>query len=67
MMMSAGWDGGHSLSKSVVARHEWRGLSKMSYGLEDWMEKQNIERGERATRARRTLRVPGAFDSEEND
>lgn len=67
MMMSAGWDGGHSLSKSVVARHEWRGLSKMSYGLEDWMEKQNIERGERATRTRRTLRVPGAFDSEEND
>ncbi|KAG1757821.1 WD40-repeat-containing domain protein [Suillus lakei] len=42
MMMSAGWDGGHSLSKSVVARHEWKGLSKMSYGLEDWMEKQNL-------------------------
>ncbi|KAG2159612.1 WD40 repeat-like protein [Suillus bovinus] len=56
MMMSAGWDGGHSSSKSVVARHEWRGLSNMSYGLEDWIEKQNIERDERATRTRQTLR-----------
>lgn len=67
MMMSAAWDGGHSLSKSIVARHEWKGLPKMSYALEDWMEKQNVERNERATRTRRTLRIPGAFDSEEND
>ncbi|KAG2120636.1 WD40-repeat-containing domain protein [Suillus discolor] len=67
MMMSAGWDGGRSPPKSVVARHEWRGLSKMSYGLEDWIEKQNIERNERATRTRQTLRVPGAFDVEEDD
>lgn len=66
-MMSAGWDGGRSPPKSVVARHEWRGLSKMSYGLEDWIEKQNIERNERATRTRQTLRVPGAFDVEEDD
>ncbi|KAG2358232.1 WD40-repeat-containing domain protein [Suillus spraguei] len=68
MMMSAGWDGGgQSSSKSVVARHEWKGLSKMSYSLENWVEKQNIERDERAMRTRRTLRIPGAFDVEEND
>lgn len=67
VMMSAGWDGGRSSSKSVVARHEWKGLSKMSYCLEDWMDKQNIERDERATHIRQTFRVPGAFDVEEND
>jgi WD repeat-containing protein 23 len=64
-MMSAGWDGGRT-SKSIVARHEWKGLSKMSYSLEDWGEKQRIERNERASmRARRLLRIPGSFDEEE--
>lgn len=68
MMMSAGWDGGRSVSKSIVARHEWKGLSKMSYSLEDWGEKQRAERNERATkRARRLLRNPSTSDGEEED
>jgi WD repeat-containing protein 23 len=65
-MMSAGWDGGHSLSKSIVARHEWKGLSKMSHSLEDWGEKQRVERNERAARRARRP-IPGAFDGEEED
>lgn len=69
MMMSAGWDGGHSLSKSIVARHEWKGLSKMSHSLEDWGEKQRVERNERAARRTRRLLqpIPGAFHGEEED
>lgn len=71
--MSAGWENGRG--GSVVARHEWKGLSKMSWNLEDWAEKHAQEQTEsRATRGavRRSRRlreraehIPGAFQSEE--
>ncbi|OJA12343.1 hypothetical protein AZE42_02787 [Rhizopogon vesiculosus] len=67
MMMSAGWDGGRSSSKSIVARHEWKGLPKMSYSLQNWEEKQRLERNERAARRGRLVRLPGSFDDEEED
>ena len=34
VMMSAGWSRG-----TDIARHEYKGLSKMAYALEDWAEK----------------------------
>ncbi|KAI6136433.1 WD40 repeat-like protein [Pisolithus sp. B1] len=42
VMMSVGWDDSRT-GGSIVARHEWKGLSKMSYSLEDWTEKQRAE------------------------
>lgn len=42
VMMSVGWDDSRT-GGSTVARHEWKGLSKMSYSLEDWTEKQRAE------------------------
>ncbi|KAI6047837.1 WD40-repeat-containing domain protein [Pisolithus marmoratus] len=42
VMMSVGWEGSPT-GGSIVARHEWKGLSKMSYSLEDWTEKQRAE------------------------
>ncbi|KIO08498.1 hypothetical protein M404DRAFT_133750 [Pisolithus tinctorius Marx 270] len=42
VMMSVGWEGSRA-GGSIVARHEWKGLSKMSYSLEDWVEKQRAE------------------------
>lgn len=78
--MSAGWEsirGG-----SVVAKHEWKGLSKMGHSLEDWTEKERLEQRQReATAQRRSARVqqgrdrravstlmPGSFgDSEEEE
>lgn len=67
-MMSAGWDTG-----SVVARHEWKGLSKMHGGLEDWVERRKQEIAEPSIRrsARQELArqraMPGAFGSDEDD
>ncbi|KDQ63158.1 hypothetical protein JAAARDRAFT_147176 [Jaapia argillacea MUCL 33604] len=58
VLMSVGWNDGRG---SVVARHEWKGLSKMGGSLEDWTEKAKAERAERARRRANRL-VPGAFD-----
>jgi WD repeat-containing protein 23 len=71
--MSAGWENGRG--GSVVARHEWKGLSKMSRALEDWVEKDAEEQKEwcarkspvRRSRRLRNRRIPGAFESEEED
>jgi DDB1- and CUL4-associated factor 11 len=50
MMSAAGeWDTWDAIRGSVVARHEWKGLSKV-IGLEDWVEKDQSERAERARR-----------------
>lgn len=65
IMMSVGWEsiqGG-----STVARHEWKGLSKMSNKLEDWVQKQQDERGERAARWATRRYVPGASEFEDSD
>ena len=61
--MSAGWLGGGwgSNESSVIARHEWKGLSKMGYALEDYVERQNAERTERAARRMATRAMPGSF------
>lgn len=73
--MSAGWENGRG--GSVVARHEWKGLSKMSWSLEDWAEKHAEEQAEsyasrspvrRSRRLRdRAQHIPGAFESEEEE
>lgn len=64
--MSVGWESGRG--GSTVARHEWKGLSKMSHKLEDWGEKKRLERAERR-RQTRTRHIPGAFtdDDDEDD
>ena len=55
--MSAAWAAQDSGSKSSVARHEWKGLAKMSGRLEDYVEKQRAEAQEGAKRPRRSLRL----------
>lgn len=66
--MSVGWESSR-VGGSIVASHEWKGLSKMAYSLEDFTEKQRTERAQRAARQRaaRYRRVPGAFEEEEDD
>jgi DDB1- and CUL4-associated factor 11 len=49
--MSAAWD---AYERSTVARHEWKGLSKSSSPLQDWVEKQTLEGAERAVGPRAT-------------
>lgn len=65
--MSVGWESSR-VGGSIVARHEWKGLSKMAYSLEDFTEKQRAERSQRAVnRAERYRRVPGAFEEEDDE
>ncbi|KAI5122355.1 hypothetical protein M0805_004113 [Coniferiporia weirii] len=76
VMFSAAW-GAHG--GSTVARHEWKGLSKMGGKLEDWVEKRTDEARENRgqggiserTPLRRSMRlsnqVPGAYLSNETD
>ncbi|KAF9229038.1 WD40 repeat-like protein [Gyrodon lividus] len=67
VLMSVGWESSR-VGGSVVARHEWKGLSKMAYSLEDFIEKQRTERTQRAVRrAAGPRRVPGAFDEEDDE
>lgn len=71
-MMSAGWLGGGwgTNESSVIARHEWKGLSKMRYSLEDYVDQQNVERTERAERTQRrgAMRaMPGTFRIETDE
>ncbi|KAJ7762387.1 WD40-repeat-containing domain protein [Mycena maculata] len=71
VLMSAGWESGRGGSR--VARHEWKGLSKMGGSLEDWVEKNtqqgNARRSPRlqqlAARARRST-MPGTFESDDS-
>ena len=72
IMMSAGWLGGGwgTNESSVIARHEWKGLSKMRYSLEDYVEQQNLENAQRAQRAPRrgaTRAMPGTFRIETDE
>jgi len=74
VLMSAGWESGRGGSR--LARHEWKGLSKMGGSLEDYLEKQAQEGGpgtrrsarlaEAAARGRRSTgtMMPGTFESE---
>lgn len=62
--MSAGWlgTGWSSREGSVIARHEWKGLSKMNYNLSDHVKKQKLERDERAKRRSFLSSMPGSFE-----
>lgn len=62
VMMSVGWES--TRNGSTVARHEWKGLSKMSNILEDWVQRQEDERGERASQRTTERHFPGAYESE---
>ncbi|KAH9944278.1 WD40 repeat-like protein [Epithele typhae] len=64
ILMSTGWLGvnwGRS-DGSVVARHEWKGLTKIRGGLEDLVERERLERGGQSRTLRQ--RMPGAFEPE---
>ncbi|KAK2461516.1 hypothetical protein APHAL10511_005979 [Amanita phalloides] len=65
VLMSAAWEGRYG--GSLVARHEWKGLTKMPGTLEDWNEKMRLEQNDRSKRQRYSHRVPGAFDDEDED
>jgi len=72
--MSAGWESGRGGSR--LARHEWKGLSKMRGSLEDWVEK-NTQEGDSPSRRSTRLQqlaargrrgtMPGTFESDESD
>lgn len=74
--MSAGWESARG--GTVIARHEYKGLSKMPGALEDWIEKQRQESND-TTNVRRSARlqaahrgqfqyhVPGHFASDDVD
>jgi len=76
ILMSAGWLGGRwtATEGSVIARHEWKGLSKMNHSLEDYVEKQKLEQeqsakrtGQGALRRAQWQPMPGAFGDEEEE
>ncbi|THH00690.1 hypothetical protein EW026_g1895 [Hermanssonia centrifuga] len=63
ILMSAGWlgSGWGANESSVIARHEWKGLSKMQYSLQDYVERQTSERAERAQRRGVLRSMPGSY------
>ncbi|KAF7307467.1 WD-REPEATS-REGION domain-containing protein [Mycena indigotica] len=71
VLMSAAWEGGRGGSR--VARHEWKGLSKMGGKLEDWVERERTGLAEaNASGSRRSTRLaqrrmPGTFTESEGD
>ncbi|OSX66899.1 hypothetical protein POSPLADRAFT_1042203 [Postia placenta MAD-698-R-SB12] len=70
ILMSAGWVGGRWSARegSVIARHEWKGLSKMQYSLRDYQERRRQENAERAAPGARDRRaMPGAFANTDDE
>ncbi|KAI0825009.1 WD40 repeat-like protein [Trametes gibbosa] len=71
ILMSTGWLGRRwgSSEGSVIARHEFKGMSKLKGGLEDWVQQSKAEGAERSKRAQRHTRtgMPGAFAIEEGE
>ncbi|KAF5385331.1 hypothetical protein D9615_001190 [Tricholomella constricta] len=73
VLMSTAWE--NNQGGSIVARHEWKGLSKMRGVLEDWVEKNRQEqqdisrlrRSGRLSNRRSTQHIPGAFHEEDDD
>ena len=74
--MSAGWRNGSG--GTVIARHEYKGLSKTAGALEDWVERQKLEashtfngprRSSRLSQARGQERrhIPGAYEPDEDE
>jgi WD repeat-containing protein 23 len=64
-MMSVAWSSA-GRGGSVVARHEWKGLSKMPRALEDFVEKERLESQEQYSTGgpRSTL---GHLDSDDDE
>ncbi|KAF9531828.1 WD40-repeat-containing domain protein [Crepidotus variabilis] len=64
VIMSAGW----GEEGTAIARHEYKGLSKMGGVLEDWIEKHRAETTQALGRSQvgvgrgQNPRIPGAFD-----
>jgi WD repeat-containing protein 23 len=72
VIMSAGWE--NMSGGTIIARHEYKGLSKMTGGaLEDWVEKQKLETSHASNGSRHSSRrvrrhVPGAYyEPDENE
>ncbi|KAJ4002235.1 WD40-repeat-containing domain protein [Lentinula boryana] len=74
VIISAAWES--SRHGSTLARHEWKGLSKMSNSLKDWEEKRRQEEGEitqggRSSRIQqqrlRRLLMPGMYVMDDDD
>ena len=69
--MSAAWS--NRTGGTVIARHEWKGLSKLRYKLEDWVQKEEQEAGESPPLGRRRpgLRerrhVPGSYNVSDDE
>lgn len=62
--MSAGWENAHG--GTVIARHEFKGLSKLPGGLEDWVERQRQEESQNESNApRRSARLRAAAQARE--
>ncbi|KAK1229780.1 hypothetical protein PQX77_001690 [Marasmius sp. AFHP31] len=65
VMMSAAWESRRT--GSTLARHDWKGLSKLGGSLEDWNEKRRLESQEidsstRTSSGRRIFtRMPGSL------
>ncbi len=62
--MSVAWSSA-GRGGSVVARHEWKGLLKMPNSLEDFVEKQRLERQEHYTTGPRS--TLGHLDSDSDE
>ncbi|KAI0319054.1 WD40-repeat-containing domain protein [Amylostereum chailletii] len=64
VIFSAGFE--TETKSSIVARHEWKGLSKTPGALEDHVEKQKLERAQRAQgRSQTRRRMPGHLESDD--
>ncbi|KAK7058553.1 hypothetical protein VNI00_002189 [Paramarasmius palmivorus] len=65
VLMSAAWES--SRDGCTLARHDWKGLQKMSHSLEDWNEKQRLDNRERdrnSSRYSTRSRMPGSYINE---
>lgn len=79
MLVSAAWSSAEG--GSHIARHEWKGLSKMAGKIEDWVQKRREEGAEvESGQRRRSMRLremeqrraaarsmPGAFSDDDED
>lgn len=46
---------------------QFKGMSKLKGGLEDWVARERAERAERSRHPAQRSSMPGAFDSEDED
>jgi DDB1- and CUL4-associated factor 11 len=65
--MSAAWENSRTGSGSSIARHEWKGLSKMPGALEDFVERKRLEGLDCPQGQSARMRVPGSFNEEFNE